>query len=166
MASTTVPLLTSISQPAVRDFVEGPRGVTQEVFLPGVVFAADIQIVYNVSDGNRTTAQVVRSYGGAGRAVEGGWEFVLDLSTDATIVLQTAQPLVGEEVFLNEIGVRVRWADEQWPLVDGPIDVDVLAQPGGPSNVVNGFGFIGSVGDYTRYWDADDSRLKAALGFN
>ncbi|NNE47072.1 MAG: hypothetical protein HKN37_10475 [Rhodothermales bacterium] len=167
-ATTVIPLLTSLSEPVRSQFREDSGILFQDIALPGVTLAANIEVFYDVTDGGVSHFfRVTRSYDaeGAGNG-NGGWQFTLDLSRDAAFVRTVAEPVLGPRLSLNGMGVRVRWADEQWPLVDGPIDIEILAQPGGLSNVENGFGFIGSIGDYLRFWDITDEAMRAALGLD
>jgi hypothetical protein len=166
-AAVTIPVLSSISQPVIGIVNRQPGAISQSITLPGVTWADRLEVVYWLSDGGRGQLRATRDYSGAGmKDGRGGWSFTLDLTKDANEVRREAEPVLGEVLYWNNLEVRVRWVDEQWPLVEGPIDINVMAQPGSRTNVVNGFGFVGAVGEYVRLWDVDDSQLKADLGFN
>ncbi|MDX1739947.1 MAG: hypothetical protein R3178_01585 [Rhodothermales bacterium] len=166
-ATTTIPVLSSISQPVSGSVDRQPGAISQSVVLPGVTWAERLEVLYWMSDGGRGQLRVTRDYSGRGmQDGQGGWTFTLDLTKDANDVRREAEPILGDVLFWNSLEVRARWVDENWPVVEGPIDVDVMAQPGGYTNVENGFGFVGGVGEYVRLWDVDDGTLKADLGFN
>ena len=167
-ATTVIPVLSSISQPVSGEVRYQPGLIQRDITLPGVTYAASIDVYYDVTDGALSHVfRVIKPYSGAGAPDgNGGWRFTLDLTRDAHDVRLAAEPALGETISWNGMGIRVRWVDTEWPLVDGPVDIDVLGQPGGPTNVENGFGFIGAVGDYLRFWDVEDDDLKAELGFN
>lgn len=165
-ATVAIPHLSSVLQPLPEAHRVDGEGYAQDVVLPGVTFAAHIDVFYDISDGGQSLMRVTRSYGGVGSQTDdGGWRFTLDLSADAAAVHSAARPVLGFQPFLNGMGVRVRWADNTWPLQDGDVDIDVLAQPGALTNVERGFGFIGAIGDYLRFWDVDDEQMKSDLGF-
>jgi hypothetical protein len=164
-ATTVIPLLTSLSEPIVSEFREESGILLQDVVFPGVTLAVNIDGLYIVAgEIQRHVFRFTRPYNAEGMADgSGGWLFTLDLSRDAADIRQAAEPTLGPLLSLNAIRVRVRWADEQWPSIDGPVDINVLAQPDGFTNVENGFGFIGSLGDYQRRWEVRDEALRSAL---
>ncbi len=165
-AVTTIPSLPSFVVPDVSSYRSVDGHSFQDIHLEGIVRPTQIEVIYDVSDGGRTQARVARQYGRVGAAgPNGGWDFTLDLLADGIAVIAAVESEIGFQVFLNEMGVRVRWTDEEWPITDGAVDPDVLAQPGGLSNVENGYGFVGSVGEYIRFWPVVDSDMKVAMGF-
>ncbi len=166
-ATVTIPFLSSISQPVSGNVTRQPGAISQSITLPGVTWADRVEVLYWISDGGRGQLRVLRDYTGAGmKDGQGGWTLTLDLTRDANEVRRAAEPVLGDVLFWDNLEVRARWVDEQWPLIEGPVDINVLAQPGEHTNVVNGFGFVGGVGEYVRLWDIDDDQLKADLGFN
>ncbi|MBT8400762.1 MAG: hypothetical protein KJO98_09815 [Rhodothermia bacterium] len=168
-AVTVVPSLSTSIGPVVDPAVVFQSEAFQKVHLTGVPRAFDITVLYEVSDGGVSLphgARVEREYGAAGAVdADGRWSFEIDLSRDAAAILETVMTDPGVVLELEEMGVRARWVDEQWPAFADRTDLNLLGQPGGVSNVENGDGFVGSIGTYTRFWRVEDAELKAVLGF-
>ncbi|MDX1428835.1 MAG: hypothetical protein R3282_01055 [Rhodothermales bacterium] len=163
-ATTIVPSLSTSIAPVIEAPVMSSGEAFQTVRLTGVPRAFDIEIHYKVA-GPINDARVTRTYGTAGAPDDQGrWTLNVDLSRDAAAVLQEVESELGILVWLEEIGVSVKWVDDQWPNIEPPIVIDRLAQPGVLSNVENGDGFFGSVGTYSRFWEIDNE-LEQLLGF-
>lgn len=92
------------------------------------------------------------------------WEVVARLSRDKAAVARILG--VSEDARLPLLGVGMRLAikDERWRPPGGVFDREVLVQPGTFSNVQNGFGFIGSVNQYTVEWALEEEVLTR-LGY-
>lgn len=84
------------------------------------------------------------------------WEVKVTLSADRMDALREAGLPSDEEPFLLAVGMRLTMTDDAWRPADGIFNPDVLVQPGALSNVENGFGFFGSVNQYTVEWTLPD----------
>ena len=121
------------------------------VTLPDIASPWDMTLFYDLQGLN-----VEVPYGRPGsRTDEGGWAFDVDMPRDAPLMrsfldLGPSDPLP----LLHAITLQVRALDANWDPPGGVFDPDVLAQPGTMSNVVNGYGFFGSVGLYQYTWNA------------
>lgn len=97
--------------------------------------------------------EIVVPYENVGRKVDDGWRVVVNLTEDAQSVRPridvNAEPLLG-------VGMRLTMSDDAWRPPGGVFDSDVLVQPGVFSNVNGGFGFLGSVNQYTVEWVLSD----------
>lgn len=69
----------------------------------------------------------------------------------------TLDTLVSVEQFaLAGVGLEITLLDEAFIPPGGVFDREILVQPGTMSNVVNGFGFVGSVGRFSTEWVLSD----------
>ncbi|MEM8486440.1 MAG: hypothetical protein AAF564_12885 [Bacteroidota bacterium] len=171
-AETTVPLINTASL-----FEKGPvvfsadsSIVTQEIFIPTVDSPWDIQAVYLWAAGpiNR---RIFVPYGRRGsRGPNGGWNLTVQISEDQIPVMENVEQSRIQDfenpnipVILSAMGVQVRVLDENWDPPEGEFDPEILANPNSLTNVVNGYGFWGSVGLYREEWNMCE--LSGALGY-
>lgn len=171
-AETTVPLINTASL-----FEKGPvvfsadsSVVTQDIFIPNVDSPWDIQAVYLWAAGpiNR---RIFVPYGRRGtRGDNGGWNLTVQISADQIPVMENVEASRIRDfenpnipVVLSAMGVQVRILDENWDPPAGEFDPEILANPNILSNVVNGYGFWGSVGLYREEWNMCE--LSNALGY-
>jgi len=106
--------------------------------------------------------QVVITYPGEkiGDQSDEGWRVSVDLNEDRNEVLRqlgTALPMLG-------MGMRITISDEKWRPPNGVFDPELLVQPGVFSNVEGGFGFLGSVNQFTVEWLLPEKTM-ADLGY-
>lgn len=103
--------------------------------------------------------EFVVTYGGGkiGRKTDDGWQVPVMLSEDAEeikpLIREGSSPLLG-------VGMRLTMSDDFWRPPGGVFDEEVLVQPGTFSNVQHGFGFFGSVNQYTVEWVLDDRTIE------
>ncbi|MFT4603310.1 MAG: hypothetical protein ACI9W4_000023 [Rhodothermales bacterium] len=87
-----------------------------------------------------------------GDAKDGGWETLVRLTGDRLRVSQQLSVAGDAGLTLLGVGARLTMSDEQWRPPGGIFDKEVLVQPGTFSNVDGGFGFLGSVNQFTVEW--------------
>lgn len=113
-------------------------------FLEAVVVYPDIgQRLGNLLEGNR-------------------WRVVVTLAGDKEDVTDYLGLSDDARPQLLGIGMRLTMSDDQWRPPDGVFDREVLSQPGTFSNVANGFGFFGSVNQYTVEWVLNEEQAELA----
>lgn len=163
-AETTVPIFTEAEAlPAtVSD------GTVQQVVrwknMPGL---DDVNIVYCAAPAGMTGCfdgadghGLLIPYGPVGARVGNDWEVPVELSRDFAFLRDVAGLSADLPLQLNSLQIRVNGLDEKWTVYDDP---DVFAQPSALNNVVNGFGYWGSVGNGLFEWTPDEAAL-AELG--
>jgi hypothetical protein len=89
-----------------------------------------------------------------------GWEVMVTLSADREDALKFAGLPDDAEPYLVGIGMRLTMTDDAWRPPDGIFDPNVIVQPGTFSNVDKGFGFFGSVNQYTVEWLVPEDALE------
>lgn len=139
-------------------FGTGP--ITQVVNWEGVdVSPFRVEVWYRFSEFPPSSPfkEFVVTYRGedVGRRIPEGWQVPVKLSEDTEEIL----PLVREGSPLLGIGMRLTMSDDFWRPPGGVFDEEVLVQPGTFSNVQRGFGFLGSVNQYTVEWVLDDRTM-------
>lgn len=87
-----------------------------------------------------------------GEARNGGWEAVVRLTEDRLLVSEDLGVSEDAALTLMGVGARLTMSDDAWRPPGGVFDREVLVQPGTFSNVDGGFGFFGSVNQYTVEW--------------
>ncbi len=80
------------------------------------------------------------------------WQIVVSLTADREKVNELLGASSDASPQLFGVGMRLTMSDEQWRPPDGVFDEEVLVQPGTFSNVSGGFGFFGSVNQFTVEW--------------
>jgi len=89
-----------------------------------------------------------------------GFEVNVLLTNDRKEVADALGVSEDARLALLGVGMRVTMSDEQWRPPNGVFDPEVLVQPGTFTNVENGFGFIGSVNQYTVEWTLEPAVVE------
>jgi hypothetical protein len=100
-----------------------------------------------------------------GKLTDDGWEVIVGLMADKEAVMEQLGFIAEAMPMLVGIGIRLTMADDQWRPPDGVFDPEVLVQPGTFSNVENGFGFFGSLNQFTAEWTLS-SDVTRILGYS
>lgn len=153
-AETVVPVVVSADVMPPARFGVGP--ITQTITWHDVtVEPFRVEVWYRFSEfppsGPFTEFIVVYEGEDVGRPVPEGWQVPVKLSEDTEEIaplLRPGSPILG-------VGMRLTMTDDAWRPPGGVFDEDVLVQPGVFSNVEHGFGFFGSVNQYTFEWVLD-----------
>ncbi|MEZ4699147.1 MAG: hypothetical protein R2834_02355 [Rhodothermales bacterium] len=172
-AETTVPYI-----PDAALFERGPvifnadsTQLTQRIRMPDVASPWAMEGIY-LWGGGDINHRVYAPYGRRGvRTAGGDWEFELTISEDQRYVRENIQGLIdigriapGTLGTLTAMGLRLRILDDQWDPPEGIFDPEVLSLPSGVTNVVNGYGFFGSIGLYRQEWNTCE--LSGVLGYS
>ena len=83
------------------------------------------------------------------------WEVLVRLTSDKEDVTKELGISDDAQPFLMSVGMRLTMTSAEWRPPDGVFDEEILVQPGTFSNVEGGFGFFGSVNQYTYEWTLD-----------
>ncbi len=153
-AETTVPAVAS-GRTERSDPVIGSDGITQEVTIQGIEAIWDISVIYRLG-GESCTGSTRYSvpYGRAQVETTDGWTVTIDLSGDKQFLDE--QFGTSNAIFCS-IGVEARVVDVLWDLPPAEVDLEALTFTNTLSNVVNGFGFFGSIGLFQDEWAVDDA---------
>jgi hypothetical protein len=153
-ATTVIPLATKIAidQPTL-----GGTDVFQRVFwaeIPADPFRIEVWYRFMGVRPSDPFVDAVVTYQDTkfGRPSDGGWEVLVRLTEDRLKVAQLLSLSPDAGLTLLGIGARLTMSDNGWRPPDGIFDREVLVQPGTFSNVEGGFGFLGSVNQFTVEW--------------
>ena len=108
--------------------------------------------------------EILIEYPGTNRASDpsAGWDIIVNLNADRDSI---SQKITRPERFtLLGIGMTVTLLDDQFSPPGGRFDPEVLSQPGVFSNAENGFGFVGTIGQFSVEWVLDDE-VARLLGY-
>ena len=159
-AETTVPYYSSTRVEPGVPFVDVDSRVFQDIFLPGVESPWAIEVIYHVAFSTPTRLM----YGRVGEAVEGGgWKFRIDFDRDMEQLAVLRSTSV-DQLQWAAMGVNVLALDNDWNPPQDVFDPEVLAQPGSLSNIENGYGFFGSIGQLQDDWP-NSAQLNSLFGF-
>lgn len=156
-ATTLVPVLPQvILSPPQAAFV----GVTQKVVWPTINFIPfKVEVWYRTIDTaspGLPFRDAIVLYGDernrVGQQTNSGWEILIRYAEDKKEVTRQWGFGEGDQPILLSMGMRVTMSDEQWRPPDGVFNPEVLVQPGTFSNVEGGFGFFGSLNQYSLEW--------------
>ena len=153
---TRVPIVSSIvPERAVPRLVENSvQSVEQDISLPRVGAAWGIEMIYHIGGGSCIGASIYRiDYGRIGSEGSAGWQFTARISKD----LNAIAGQIGTSNFtLCAMGVRAKILDENWDFPEGELDLNLLANPNALTNIVNGYGFFGSIALLQFDWPVSD----------
>lgn len=96
--------------------------------------------------------------------VDGGQLVTINFRNDILVIFQNAIIFGVTEVLLNEMEMSVVVTDASWVPPGGVFDADLFSEPGTFSNVVDGFGFVGSGYEAKIKWIPDEE-LRRETGF-
>lgn len=169
-AQTTLPeaVKAHIADPRIST---GGSNASQMISWEGLAYNPyRVEVWYRLLDPQpgRPFIDAVVTYGETriGRNTGESWDVVVQLSSDKATVAEILE--VGEDTGLTLMGVgmRLTMADDTWRPPGGVFDPEILVQPGTFSNVENGFGFFGSVNQYTVEWTlSPDITERIGYGF-
>lgn len=156
-ASTTIPLITGVEldEPTI-----SVAAVFQKVRWSNIdfhPFRVEVWYRFLNSSPSLPFLTAVLPYGNVddkyGQVVDGDkWEVLVRLTDDKDDVTRELGLSDSSEPFLMSVGMRLTITDDSWRPPDGVFDREVLVQPGTFSNVNNGFGFFGSLNQYSFEW--------------
>ncbi len=171
-AETHVPYIAeaALFDRAPIDFGADSTHLSQEIRMPGIASPWAMEAMY-IWGGGDINHRVYVPYGRVGeRTTDGDWVFELTITEDQPHVRANVQGLIdigrisaGTLGELKAMGLRLRILDDRWDPPEGVFDPEVLARPDGLSNVVNGYGFFGSMGIYVQEWNTCE--LSELLGY-
>jgi hypothetical protein len=156
-ASTTIPLVTGVE---LDDPTISVAAVFQKIRWTDIDFPPfRVEVWYrflNASPSQPFLSAVI-PYGNVaeqfGQLVQGNkWEVLIRLTDDKEDVTKELGISDDAAPFLMSVGMRLTMTSDSWRPPDGVFDQEVLVQPGTFSNVSGGFGFFGSVNQYTHEW--------------
>jgi hypothetical protein len=156
-ATTTIPLVTGVE---LEDPTISVAAVFQKIRWSNIDFAPfRVEVWYRFlgATPSRPFLEAVIPYGNVenqyGQVVQGDkWEVLVRLTEDKEEVTKELGVSDDAEPFLMSIGMRLTMTNDSWRPPDGIFDPEVLVQPGTFSNIEGGFGFFGSVNQYTHEW--------------
>ena len=160
-AETTVPILSSINLEQQDPIVSADSSrVTREISIPGIRSIWGLNIIYRLGDASCFGASLLRvPYDRPVIQTEEGIRITLDITEDTGI--QPGNPQQG--MFLCALGLEAKVPDSLWNISQSSASLDSVTFSDVQSNVVNGFGFWGSVALLQRDWPVDRA-LENALG--
>lgn len=156
-ASTNIPLITGVELDAP---IVSSAFVFQKVRWTDIDFAPfRVEVWYRFLNFSPSEPflEAVIPYGDVsqqyGKFVEGNkWEVLVQLTKDKKDVTKELGISDDARPYLMSMGMRFTMTSDSWRPPDGVFDPEVLVQPGTFSNVEGGFGFFGSVNQYTYEW--------------
>lgn len=168
-ASTTIPLVTGVE---LDDPTISVAAVFQKIRWDNVDFPPfRVEVWYRFLNFSPTEPflDAVIPYGNVGdlygQVVQGDkWEVLVRLTADKEEVTKELGVSDDAEPFLMSVGMRLTMTSESWRPPDGVFDREVLVQPGTFSNVEGGFGFFGSVNQYTHEWTLEPN-ITSLIGY-
>jgi hypothetical protein len=141
----------------------GTFNAVQEVTWEGITYEPQIvEVWYRFLDNprnrfNEFSVDYLTEYNNRGEASGAGWKIRVQLSKDRDLLREEFPNSV---VSLYNVGMRVVMRDGEWMPPGGRFDREVLSQPGTMSNVENGYGFFGSLGQFDVEWILDEDIIE------
>lgn len=156
-ATTTIPLVTGVE---LDDPTISVAAVFQKIRWSDIDFPPfRVEVWYRFlnSSPSRPFLNAVIPYGDVseeyGQFVQDDkWEVLVRLTEDKEAVTEELGISEDAEPFLMSVGMRLTMTSDSWRPPDGVFDPEVLVQPGTFSNIEGGFGFFGSVNQFTHEW--------------
>ena len=150
-------------------FLPDSSAISQQVFIPGEINPWRFEAIYSWS-GDSFNRRVFVPYGRRGSPEGAGWATTLSLADDQEAVVETIKEsqrsgkiLDDTQLIITGMGLRMSMLDTNWKIPANGFDIDELTLPSTTTNVVNGYGFFGSIGHYVQEWEACD--LSKPLGY-
>ncbi len=168
-ASTTIPLITGVE---LDDPTISTAAVFQKVRWSNIDFRPfRVEVWYRFLNSSPSLPflMAVLTYGNVddkyGQVVQGNkWEVLVRLTNDKEDVTKELGLSDSSAPFLMSVGMRLTMTDDSWRPPDGVFDREVLVQPGTFSNVNNGFGFFGSLNQYSFEWTLSP-QITSLIGY-
>jgi hypothetical protein len=168
-ASTTIPLITGVE---LDDPTISTAAVFQKVRWSNIDFRPfRVEVWYRFLNSSPSLPflNAVLPYGNVddkyGQVVQGNkWEVLVRLTNDKEDVTKELGLSDSSAPFLMSVGMRLTMTDDSWRPPDGVFDREVLVQPGTFSNVNNGFGFFGSLNQYSFEWTLSP-QITSLIGY-
>jgi len=168
-ASTTIPVITDIE---LDDPTISVASVFQKIRWTDIdapPFRVEVWYRFLNASPGQPFLEAILPYGNVsdqyGQIVEGNkWEVLIRLTGDKEDVTRELGLSPNAAPFLMGVGMRLTMTDDSWRPPDGVFDPEILVQPGTFSNVENGFGFFGSVNQYTYEWTLDPN-ITSLIGY-
>lgn len=165
-AETKTPAVSSIvpirSIPEVIELEDG-RSIEQIISLPGVKAAWEVDMIYRLGDASCIGAGIYPiSYGRTGKAEVSGWTFTANITNDLAAI---ADQIGSSTLTFCSLGLRAQVLNEDWTFPEGDFDPNELATPDALTNVVNGYGYFGSIALLQSDWPIE-SELDSLLNAN
>ncbi len=135
-------------------------GVTQKVVWPTINFIPfKVEVWYRTIDTaspGLPFREAVVLYGDdngrVGKQTVDGWEILIRYAEDKKEVTNQLGFGEGDQPILLSLGMRITMSDEKWRPPDGLFNTEILVQPGTFSNVEGGFGYFGSLNQFSLEW--------------
>ena len=125
--------------------------VGQDIVLSGVNAIWDLEVLYHLGGpACFAPSRTAVFYGRSGRSTTEGWSFRINAEDDLKALPQAQGATV------CGMGIRARLLDDQWILPEGDLNLDDVSLPDNLTNVVNGYGFFGSVALFQDDWSLSD----------
>lgn len=158
-AATRVPPLVVPFREAT-EFITGD--VRMPVLWPGAPQLNNIEIVYELENGNCDRFTQVTPFVGNAEPFEFGWRTTILLAEAADVVLGL---LDNRPHAVARMWLQAEVASEDWRPPGGVFDPEVFIEPGTFSNVERGFGFVGgSYATSTSFW-VPEAEALTRVGF-
>ncbi len=168
-ASTTIPTVAGVEldEPTISVAAVFQKIRWTDVDFPP--FRVEVWYRFLNSAPGRPFLDAVIPYGNVGdqfgQIVQGDkWEVLVRLTDDKEDVTRELGVSDDAEPFLMSVGMRLTMTSDSWRPPDGVFDREVLVQPGTFSNVDGGFGFFGSVNQYTYEWTLEPN-ITSLIGY-
>ncbi len=170
-AETTVPVIrdtTAIERLPIQ-FSQDSSQFDQTLLLPNLAIPWSMQAIYRW-EGGAIRRRVDVPYGPVSTpTTPDGWNLTLNISADQALVRQNirASRINGVEehtsTVLTGMGVQLQLIDALWDESNGVYDPNLFFLQPEKSNIVNGYGFFGSIGNYVQEWNTCD--ISPDLGY-
>lgn len=166
-ATTTIPLVTGVEleEPVISTSFVFQRIRWSDITFPP--FRVEVWYRFQNAGPGQPFLDAVVPYGNVsnqyGEFVDGNkWQVLVQLTRDKEEVTQELGISDDAAPILMSVGMRLTMTSDSWRPPDGVFDEEVLVQPGTFSNVDGGFGFFGSVNQYTYEWTLEPDITELA----
>lgn len=128
----------------------------------------DVEVWYRYYNGHNQPFTDVKMryqdvYGRKGSLVDGKFQVTINYTEDK-VQMERKEIYNPTGATLYGVGIRLIRLDDTWKAPNGVWDPEVIAQPNVFTNVNNGFGYFGAVGQFDREWILPDD-VVTGLGY-